>query len=113
MPKKLTKILSKKPRVAKRKANDRIVYQIEESKAGSAFQAVCPELDITGFGGTAEQARESLRAQVSGYVEDCDEMGILDEVLIEAGFYFTGESWMSNVVEPAKEPKIVILQPGP
>jgi len=36
-------------------------------------------------------------------------MGILDEVLIEAGFYFTGELWMSNVVEPAKEPKIIIL----
>jgi hypothetical protein len=109
MPKKLTKNSTKKPGAVQKKAKDRIVYQIEESKAGSAFQAVCPELDITGFGDTVEQARESLRTQVSGYVEDCDEMGILDEVLIEAGFYFTGELWMSNEVEPAKEPKIIIL----
>ncbi len=105
----MAKKVAKKSRAAKTKAKDRIVYQIEESKAGSAFQAVCPELDITGFGDTADQARESLRAQVTGYVEDCDEMGILDEVLIEAGFYFTGDLWMSNEVKPAHEPKIVIL----
>ena len=88
---------------------DRIVYQIEESKAGASFQAVCPELVITGFGDTPEAAREALRAQIAGYVEDCDRMGILDEVLIEAGFYFTGELWMSNEVEPAHEPDIRIL----
>jgi hypothetical protein len=88
---------------------DRIVYQIEESKAGASFQAVCPELVITGFGDTREAAREALRAQIAGYVEDCDRMGILDEVLIEAGFYFTGELWMSNEVEPAHEPDIRIL----
>jgi hypothetical protein len=105
----LAEDLTKKTRAGKKKAKDRIVYQIEESKAGSAFQAVCPELDITGFGDTPDQAKESLRAQVAGYVEDCDQMGILDEVLIEAGFYFTGELWMSNEVEPAHEPKIVIL----
>ena len=90
-------------------ANDRIVYQIEESKAGSSYQAVCPELVMTGFGDTPEDARNALRGQVAGYVEDCDEMGILDEVLIEAGFYFTGELWMSNEVEPAREPDILIL----
>ena len=101
--------MPKKPKPAKKQAKDRIVYRIEESKAGSAVQAVCPELDITGFGDNSELARESLRVQVSGYIEDCDEMGILDEVLIEAGFYFTGELWMSNEVEPASEPNIVIL----
>ena len=50
---------------------DRIVYQIEESKAGASFQAVCPELVITGFGDTREAAREALRAQIAGYAEDC------------------------------------------
>jgi hypothetical protein len=88
---------------------DRIVYQIEESKAGSSYQAVCPELVMTGFGDTPEEARDSLRVQVGEYLEDCDEMNILDEVLIEAGFYFTGEIWMSNEVEPAHEPDILIL----
>jgi len=101
--------MPKKSKHTKNQAVDKIVYQIEESKTGSTFQAECSELDIIGFGDTAEQARKSLRAQVAGYIEDCDEMGILDEVLIEAGFYFTGELWMSNDVEPANEPNIVIL----
>lgn len=101
--------MSKKLKSAKNQAIDRIVYQIEESKTGLTFEAVCTELDIIGFGSTAEQARESLRTQIAGYIEDCDEIGILDEVLIEAGFYFTGELWMSNEVEPANEPNIVIL----
>ena len=43
------------------------------------------------------------------YLEDCDELGTLDEVLIEAGFYFDGEAWMSNEVVPVKDPNIVIL----
>ena len=87
----------------------RIVYQIQESRTGSAYQAVCAELVITAFGDTAESAREALRSQVSMYLEDCDEMGTLDEVLIDAGFYFDGESWISNEVAPVKDPDIVIL----
>ncbi len=87
----------------------RIVYQIQESSCGDAFQAVCAELDITAFGDNQELAREALRSQVSMYLEDCDELGTLDEVLIEAGFYFDGEQWMSNEVEPVKDPNITIF----
>ena len=61
---------------------------------------------ITGFGGTAAEAKNSLRRQVTEYLQDCEELEALDETLIEAGFYFTGEFWMSNEVEPAPEPKI-------
>ena len=88
---------------------DRIVYRIEESKAGSAFQAVCPELLITAFGDTPQEARNALRQQVAEYLEDCDNLGALDEALIEAGFYFDGEIWMSSEVKPVKGPDIVIL----
>ena len=87
----------------------RIVYQIEESVSGESYQAVCAELVITAFGDSPEAARERLRCQVAMYLEDCDEMGLLDEILIEAGFYFDGESWMSNEVTPVKDPNIVIL----
>ncbi|MDA0263990.1 MAG: hypothetical protein O3A93_07235 [Chloroflexi bacterium] len=85
---------------------NRIVYQIEETKVGSGYEAVCPELVITGFGDTAEEAKSALRRQVAEYLEDCEKMEALDETLIEAGFYFNGEVWMSNEVEPAQEPKI-------
>ena len=88
---------------------DRVVYQIEESKAENAFQAVCPELLITAFGDTPQEARNALRKQVAAYLEDCDNLGVLDEALIEAGFYFDGDIWMSNEVKPVAGPDIVIF----
>ena len=99
----------KKRPVKRAKNKGRIVYQIQESRSGSTYQAVCPELIMTAFGDSPEAAREALRSQVSMYLEDCDELGTLDEVLIEAGFYFDGEAWISNEVTPVKDPNIIIL----
>ncbi len=90
----------------------RITYQIQESRSAKAHQAVCAELLITAFGDSSEEARESLRVQVAQYLEDCDALGILDEVLIEAGFYFDDEAWISNEVAPVKDPNIVIFETG-
>lgn len=84
----------------------RIVYQIQESRSGKVFDAYCAELVITGFGDTAEAAKEELRSQVAMYLEDCDNLGELDDVLIEAGFYFDGDKWVSNEVTPVGDPKI-------
>ena len=88
---------------------DRIVYQIEESKVGSSFQAVCPELLVTAFGDTPEAARDALRTQLAEYLEDCHNLGELDETLIEAGFYFDGDIWISDLVRPVEGPDITIL----
>ena len=79
---------------------DRIVYEIEAMRNAAGWEARCPELEVTAFGDTQDDARTSLRRQVSDYLEDCEKMGILEEVLIEAGFYDNGESWMSARVEP-------------
>ena len=95
-----------KTKRGKKSSFDRIVYKIEESRAGTGYQADCPELVITGFGDTAEEAKGALRRQVAEYLEDCEALEVLDETLIEAGFYFNGDLWMSNAVEPAQEPKI-------
>ena len=88
---------------------DRIVYQIEESMVGKVHEAYCPELVLTGFGDTSEGAKDALRREVSIYLEDCEKLGILDEVLIEAGFYDNDEVWMSSQVVPPHEPKITIV----
>jgi len=98
--------VAKKNKPAKTPPFDRVVYRIEESRAGAGYEAVCPELVITGFGDTAEDAKNMLRRQVSEYLEDCEKLEILDETLIEAGFYYNGEVWMSNEVEPVPDPKI-------
>ncbi len=88
---------------------DRIIYTIEESILDGTHQAYCPELIITSFGDTSDEAKESLRRGISSYLEDCEELGVLDEVLIEAGFYDNDEVWMSSFVTPPKEPKITII----
>jgi hypothetical protein len=88
---------------------DRIIYQIEETRLGQVHQAYCPELVITGFGDTPEEAKAALRREISSYLEDCEEMGILDDVLIEAGFYDNDEVWMSSQVLPPREPRITII----
>ena len=90
---------------------DRVVYRIEESRAGNSYQALCPELLITAFGDTPEEARDALRQQVAEYLEDCDNLGALDEALIEAGFYYEPETeiWISSAVKPVEGPDIVIL----
>ena len=85
---------------------DRVVYRIEEAIAGAGYEAYCPELVITGFGDTAEEAKNILRRQVSEYLEDCQKLNVLDGTLIEAGFYYNGEVWMSSEVQPPQEPKI-------
>ena len=88
---------------------DRIIYSIEESIVDGSCQAYCPELIITAFGDTSDEAKESLRREIGSYLEDCEELGVLDEVLIEAGFYDNDEVWLSRLVTPPKEPKITII----
>ena len=88
---------------------DRIVYQIEETLLGKVHEAYCPELLMTGFGDTLDEAKDALRREVTIYLEDCEKLGILDEVLIEAGFYDNDEVWMSSQVVPPNEPRITII----
>ena len=88
---------------------DRIVYQIEESQDGKSYIAFCPELIITSFGDSPEAARAALQAEISAYLEDCEALGVLEEVLIEAGFYDDGEGWVSDLVIPVKRPKLIVL----
>ena len=94
---------------ASQRSHDRVVYQIEASRSGEAYQAYCPELVMVGFGDTPEEAQSSLRSEVSAYLEDCDQLGILAEVLIDAGFYDDGEAWISNQVSPVPDPKLRII----
>ena len=92
---------------------DRIVYEIEAVRTASGWEARCPELEVTAFGDIQEDARTALRRQVADYLEDCEEMGVLEEVLIEAGFYDNGEAWMSARVESPQPSLRFIGSPFP
>jgi predicted RNase H-like HicB family nuclease len=49
--------------------------------------AVCPELNVSSFGDTIDEALASLQEAVSLFLEECQAMGTLETVLEEAGYY--------------------------
>jgi predicted RNase H-like HicB family nuclease len=48
--------------------------------------ALCPELNVSSFGDTPEEALASLHEAVTLFLEECQRMGTLDVVLEEAGY---------------------------
>jgi predicted RNase H-like HicB family nuclease len=48
--------------------------------------AFCPELNVSSFGDTPEEALASLQEAVSLFLEECQRMGTLEAVLEEAGY---------------------------
>lgn len=67
--------------------------KIEIFKEGDVYVAVSPQLNVSSFGETVEEARASLREAVAAFIEECQAMGTLDEVLEEAGFSRRNEDW--------------------
>lgn len=75
---------------------ERIVYRAEFFKEGDAYVGVAPELNVSSFGETLEEARYSLQEAVEAFVEECQQMGTLEEVMEEAGFVKRADSWVSR-----------------
>jgi predicted RNase H-like HicB family nuclease len=67
--------------------------KIEIFNEGDVYVAVSPQLNVSSFGETVEEARASLREAVAAFIEECQAMGTLDEVLEEAGFSRKNEDW--------------------
>ena len=55
--------------------------------------AHCLPLDVSSCGHTEEEARDNIRDALAGFIEACDEMGTLHQVLEEAGFVQRGSEW--------------------
>jgi predicted RNase H-like HicB family nuclease len=52
---------------------------------GSVIIAHCIPLDVSSCGNDLEEARRNIRDAVAGFIETCEEMGTLEEVLEESG----------------------------
>jgi predicted RNase H-like HicB family nuclease len=59
-------------------------------KEGRTFVAHAPELDVSSCAGTAEKAVKNLKEAVRLFLEECEKMGTLGQVLKEAGYTKTG-----------------------
>lgn len=66
-----------------------IEFRAEVFQEGKSYVALCPELNVSSFGPTPLKAKEALKEAVAAFMEDCEELGTLEDVLEEAGFVAT------------------------
>ncbi len=55
-------------------------------KEGRAFVAHALELDVSSCGGTEEKALRNLKEAVRLFLEEAENMGTLQQILLEAGY---------------------------
>jgi predicted RNase H-like HicB family nuclease len=65
----------------------KVVFNSEIFREGDVYVALCPELNVSSFGDTIDEAKTSLKEAVEAFIEECEAMGTLDEILEEAGFH--------------------------
>ena len=71
---------------------ERIVYRTEFFKEGDLYVGLAPELNVSSFGETLEETRQSLQEAVEAFAEACQTMGTFDEVMEESGFTKRGDN---------------------
>jgi predicted RNase H-like HicB family nuclease len=65
---------------------------IQVSYTGQLFEeddqivALCPELNVSSFGDTPQEALNALQEAMDLFLEECQRMGTLEMVLEEAGY---------------------------
>ncbi len=64
---------------------ENIIIRVEIFEENGKYVAVSPELNVSSFGDTPEEAKTSLSEAVPLFLEECGRMETLDEVLEEAG----------------------------
>jgi predicted RNase H-like HicB family nuclease len=63
-----------------------VPYTTQLFEEDGQIVAVCPELGVSSFGDTPQEALASLQEAVTLFLEECQRMGTLETVLEEAGY---------------------------
>ncbi len=63
-----------------------IELSIEYFEEDGAVVALCPELNVSSFGETVEEAEQSVKEALELFFEGCETQNTLHDVLEEAGF---------------------------
>ena len=74
-----------------------VSVNVEIFEEDDVYVAFSPELNISSFGDTIDEARSSFRDALSAFVHTCGEMGTLQEVLEEAGFIRRDDLWAPRI----------------
>jgi hypothetical protein len=81
---------------------ERIVYRAEFFQEGGLYVSLAPELNVSSFGDTLDEARLFLQEPVEVFAEACQTMGTFDEVRGESGFTKRGDSWLPRQLVAAE-----------
>jgi len=79
----------------------KISLKIEIFKEGDMYVALSPELNVSSFGETVEDAKRSIKEALEAFIEECERMGTLEDILEESGFLRVNDSWESR--KPVEE----------
>ncbi len=71
----------------------KLEYRSEVFEENGQFVAICPDLNVSSFDETPEAAEASLEEAVAAFLEGCEMLGTLNEVLEESGFIKAGDTW--------------------
>jgi len=71
----------------------KINLHIDYFEENDVIVALVPELSVSSFGETIEEAEKSIKEALELFFNGCDEMGTLDDVLVEAGINKNGNEW--------------------
>jgi predicted RNase H-like HicB family nuclease len=72
----------------------KITFRAEILQEGDLYVGPCPELNVSSFGETVEEARRSLHEAMEAFIEECEAMGTLEDVMSEAGFVKERDKWV-------------------
>ena len=86
----------------------KVMYKAEIFAEGDCFVGYCRELDVSSFGDTSEDAKASLQEAVELFMEGCEHLGTLDDVLAESGFDKHGDT--RKLRERITEDRLAVLE---
>ena len=84
----------------------KISLRIEIFKEGDVYVALSPELNVSSFGDTIEDAKKSVKEAIEAFFDECERMGTLEEVLEESGFSKRDDFWESR--KPVAEENLAL-----
>lgn len=61
--------------------NRSVVTRVEVFREEDVYIALCPDLVVSSFGDTPEEAKLTLHEALEAFLEECEAMGSLEEVL--------------------------------
>ena len=71
-----------------------IQLKLEILRENDLYVGICPALSVSSFGETLVEAKKSVQEALLAFIEECEDMGTLIEVLEESGFILKDGVWM-------------------